>query len=73
MTRYVVDFERVGRGYGVGPMTFDAAGSDDLARQVHGHIRPLLASRHFDVTVDLEEGRGWIEDGRFGTFTITPT
>ena len=69
-THYLLKFERIGRRNHDTKLHTYATGADDLALQVHRHARPMLASRDFDVTVDLEQGKGWIEAGRFGTFTI---
>lgn len=68
---YVVRFDRIGRGHCVGQeVTFNAATSASLAEQVYRYAQSKIASKMFEVTVDIETGRGWIESGRFGTFTI---
>lgn len=67
---YLVTFGRVGRSNGIRPTMFNARGAEDLAEQVHRRLRRYLASSWFDVSVDLESGRGLIEAGRFGEFTV---
>lgn len=69
-TAYRVEFERVGRRRDIAPQTFTAANPDDLAEQVWRFVGRYLGSRAYDVFVEIEDGRGSIEAGRFGTFTI---
>lgn len=69
-TQYLVRFERIGRtAKGVLLDTF-AVDADDLASVIFHYAKPMIVSKMFEVTVDLEQGKGWIEGGRFGTFTI---
>lgn len=67
---YLLKFERIGRGNRDTKLHTYAADADELAEQVYRHARPLLVSRMFEVVADLEQGKGWIEGGRFGSFTI---
>lgn len=73
-TTYVVDFERVGRNHNVAPMTFeDVTEPEELAALIHHRVKGYLASRWFEVIVDLDEMRGHIDAGMrpAGRFTIT--
>lgn len=70
-TAYLVTFGRVGRS-APGPVTVTAENADDLARALRPIVRPLLRSREFTIDIDLDSGRGLIDGGRFGDFTITP-
>ena len=70
MATYDVRFERIGRGHRETVATFDAETADDLAAAVYRHCKGKLASRWFDVTVDLDAGTGGIDGGRFGAFTV---
>lgn len=73
MTGVVCTFERIGRQHDVPPLTVTAALSlhaDAIAVDVHGYAKQFLGSKNFVVTVDLETGKGSIEGGRFGRFTI---
>lgn len=67
---YVVKFSRVGRSRSVPEMTANAANADALCAQVHRYVGKFLASSWYDVSVDLETGRGWIDGGRYGEFTV---
>lgn len=70
---YLVRFERVGRDHYVPPQTFTvraAYAADDLASAIFRFVKPKLASRHFEVIVDLEKMHGSIEYGRFGEFRL---
>lgn len=67
---YEVTFDRIGRGSRQTTEQFEAYSPDGLAEAIFRHARSKLASSWFDVTVNLEEMRGSIEFGRFGTFTI---
>ena len=58
---------RAGR---VPEIVLNAADADDLCRQVHRYASQFVLSSSFDVSVDLGEGKGWVEGGRFGTFTV---
>lgn len=65
------EFERIGRNRSVAPLEVECTDADELAEHVWRYARQNLGSRFFDVIVNLEEGRGSIEMGRFGTFTVT--
>ena len=68
-----VEFERIGRGSRGTVKDFEADDADGLAEQIHRFADGKLASRWFDVSVELNEtnvGTGSIEGGRFGTFTV---
>lgn len=69
VTLYMVDFERIGP-HRIGQVTYTANSADELAEQVYHFAQKHLASSNFEVQVDLEGGRGWIEHGRFGKFAI---
>lgn len=73
-TIYRVTFERIGRSVGntLWPKTEDfvATSADELATVIFTYARQYLMSNEFDVMVNLEEGKGSIGYGRFGTFTI---
>lgn len=69
-TWYLIRFDRIGRGNNGVLLDTYATDADDLADTIFHYARPLLVSQTFTVTVDLEQGKGWIEGGRFGTFTI---
>lgn len=75
MTTYAVKFERIGRNHNGLEQVFKARDADHLAEQIHSYARSYLASPWFDVTLGLNDdaGRGVIEAGRFGTFTIAVT
>ena len=70
--KYRVNFERIGRNHGPEPMLIEADDAEDLALKIFTYIRKhkLLASREFEVTVDLELMKGSLDFGRFGNFTI---
>ncbi|TCB97551.1 hypothetical protein E0H26_11570 [Micromonospora zingiberis] len=73
-TRYRVEFARIGRKHHVAPFGPIVSGPDHaerIAEAVHRYAGRHLNSRFFDVDVDLAAGKGWIEGGRFGTFTVT--
>lgn len=73
-TRYLVQFDRLGRS-GANRPAIEVAGDDperiaaDLTRIIAK--RKYLSSRFFDVDVDLEAGKVWVEGGRFGTGRIS--
>lgn len=67
--KYLVEFERVGRNHNVENLSFEGT-EDQLIDAVLRHCRRHLASRGFDVSIDLSTGRGWIEAGRFGKFLV---
>ncbi|AYF30638.1 hypothetical protein CSH63_24975 [Micromonospora tulbaghiae] len=73
-TRYRVEFARVGRNHNVSPFGPIVSGPDHtgrLAEAIHRYAGRHLGSRFYTVDVDLAAGKGWIEGGRFGTFTVT--
>ncbi|TDC82420.1 hypothetical protein E1193_11765 [Micromonospora sp. KC606] len=73
-TRYRVEFARVGRNHNVaafGPVVSGPDHAERIAEEVHGYAGRHLSSRCFVVSVDLAAGKGCIEGGRFGTFTVT--
>lgn len=74
-TKYIIEFERIGRNTSVPPVTIDAAGEADLTRQIRAAARPHLRSRDFDVMLDLDAGAGWFACGMHsgGNFSITET
>lgn len=69
----IVKFERIGRT-GTTPeaaltVHVPAHFADDaerVAEVLYAHCRRHLASRFFDVSVDMESGQVFIEGGRFG-------
>ncbi|MFI6160360.1 hypothetical protein ACIA59_10470 [Micromonospora haikouensis] len=73
-TRYRVEFARIGRKHDVAPFGPVVSGPDHaerIAEEVHRYAGRHLSSRFFDVSVDLDAEQGWIEGGRFGSFTVT--
>jgi hypothetical protein len=78
MNRYLITFERVGRHGGrdgstpPAPLTVETDDNDQLVLQVLAYARPFLASRGLEITIDLDEGRGWLLAGfrNAGEFTI---
>lgn len=72
MTSYRVTFKRIGRNHAVPDLVTKAADADDLAVAVHKYARKHLASRNYNVAVDLGEGTGFIACGMHngGEFTI---
>lgn len=71
--KFRVEFERIGRRRNNLPVEFEVSEKnpvDDLADKIHTFTGKILASREFTVMVDLNEGIGDIDGGRFGTFTI---
>ena len=70
MNNYIVDFDHIGRDRFAGEQTFSARDADHLAEQIWYFARRRLASYDFNVNLDLDEGKGWIEGGRFGTFSV---
>lgn len=64
-------FDRIGRRHDVDDLEVEApVSANDLAERVYHHARKYLGSKVFEVDLSLEEGRGLIEWGRFGSFTI---
>ena len=72
-TTYHVIFDRIGRNHSPKPIDLEAVDAQDLAEQIYNHVKPQLASRFPDVTVNLEEMRGSIVTGMVvaGKFTLT--
>lgn len=71
MKAYTVKFDRIGRNRTAGlTLETQASDADDLADKIYRYARRSLASSGFEVVVDLEAGRGSIEYGRYGSFTI---
>lgn len=73
-TRYRVEFTRVGRKHDVapfGPIVSGPDHADRIAEEVYRYASRWIMSSEFAVDVDLAAGKGWIEGGRFGTFTVT--
>lgn len=73
-TRYRIEFARVGRNHNVapfGPIVSGPDHADQIAEAVFRYAGRYLGSRFYDVDVDVAAGKGWIEGGRFGTFTVT--
>jgi hypothetical protein len=70
----VITFDRIGR-HGTTSLRFDgnlADDPDEIERLIRGHIRTtrLIASREYDVLVDIEGARVLLDGGRFGRGTI---
>lgn len=70
MKTYKITFDRIGRRRDVLPVELLADGDDRLAEKIHDHVGDFLASREYDITCSIDERSGYIEGGRFGTFTI---
>ncbi len=74
-TRYRVEFpDGIGRKRDVAPFGPIVSGPNHegrIAEEVLGYASRFLVSRLIAVDVDLAAGKGWIEGGRFGTFTVT--
>lgn len=71
--RYRVTFERVGRATAVAPLEVEASSADWLAQLIHGAAARHLASRTFEVVLDLDGGRGYLLAGgcrNAGSFTV---
>lgn len=67
---YTVTFERVGRNHDVPPLEVESDNADEIAFNIYTYARKFLASRDVEVIVNLDELRGSINYGRFGTFTL---
>lgn len=73
MSHYIANFDRVGRNHNVEPFAFAASDADDAAFKVYRYVKPMLASRGVEVSVDLEAMSGQILCGfnNGGTFTLS--
>ena len=67
--KYVVEFERIGRNHGVSSLIIEGT-EDELVDAVLAHCGKYLRSSEYSVSIDLDAGKGWIDAGRFGTFTV---
>lgn len=67
--KYIVEFERIGRSHNVHGLVIEGT-EDELVDAVLAHCDRHLTSSGFDVTIDLDAGKGWIDGGRFGEFTV---
>jgi hypothetical protein len=74
---YKIEFARIGRNRNVGPLQVTVPEreawqtADYLAHKIHGHAKRHLASRYFEVVVDLDAGTGYVFTGQpAGDFTI---
>ena len=78
--RITFDNGQVGRQAGVPPLvvavgpTTPAHREELIAQAVRQAVVKHLASKFFDVSVDIESGRGYLEAGArtVGRFSITP-
>jgi hypothetical protein len=73
---YLIKFDRIGGNPANRDRVIEVAETDDPERIASAvalviRKRKYLASRFFDVTVDLDAARVWIDGGRFGTGVIT--
>ena len=68
--RYTVNFERIGRNHSVDAIEV-GDNPDAIAIAVWKLAKTKLASHDFQVDVDIDNLKGSIEGGRFGTFTLT--
>jgi len=68
----VVGFDRIGR-HGTTSLRIDSADPAEIERQVRAHIRTnrLIASREYDVHVDVPGGVILLDGGRFGRGSIS--
>ena len=73
MTKYIVEFERIGRKKNVPTLSTKAIDADDLAEKIWRYARPHLMSRDIEVFVDENIGGGHILCGmrNGGKFSIT--
>lgn len=69
--KYLVKFTRVGRSHDVPDLTTEWTDPEAIEAEIAVHVRPYLHSAEYGVMVDLGTGRGWINGGRFGTFTLS--
>lgn len=66
-----ITFERIGRHHSVEPLEVDnQLDADQVAEKVWRYARRFLASRDFEVNVDLASGLVSIGWGRFGSGRI---
>ena len=76
MAAYEIEFGRIGRSYPA-PLRLEAEGAQEIAMAIHEFAKPFLASKHYDVDVDLEYGAGvitagWRPAGRFTVKEVVP-
>ena len=73
MTKYRVHFDRVGRNHNVADLVVEAENADRIAEEVFHEVGKHLRSKSYEVTLHLESGigKGFVDYGRFGNFTIT--
>lgn len=69
---YTVSFDRLGRSNVVRSFVAEATTPDGVAAEVHAFARDHLASKNYEVVVDLDQLRGWVDGGRLGTFRLRP-
>jgi hypothetical protein len=69
---YRVTFQVVGRTRTLDPLEAEASTPDELAKAVHGYVRPMLASREVEVLLSLGTMTGRIDVGgrTIGRFKI---
>lgn len=72
MVTYRVSFDRIGRNRQVPALITQAADGYGLAETIAKYAREHIASRGFEVDIDLETGNGMIVCGMHcgGRFTI---
>ena len=70
MSVYTCTFERIGRNHAVPPLAVAGDDAAEIAFHIYAYARKFLASRDVEVIVSLDELRGSINFGRFGTFTL---
>lgn len=63
MPLYRVEFDRVGRRRELPAVEIMAADGQDLAVKVRKIVRPYLGSSDILVSIDMDDGRGWIACG----------
>jgi hypothetical protein len=68
-TAYVATFERIGRRHDVKPLPVSGS-PDQIAEQVYRYSLGFFGSRDVEITVDLQQMKGFICWGRFGSFTL---
>lgn len=69
--KYLTTFTRIGRNHYIDPLevTF-GTDPDTVAYQVFQYAKKKLSSHQFEVEVNMDELKGTIEGGRFGSFTL---